>query len=189
MNEMTQTFIRRMKEDTEFRQKMAQQTSKEAMIEAAAEEGITLTSEDIDEINKTLKKETMDALDAEKASHQLVIKMMEEDAFAEKVMTQTETDDVIQVAKEAGMTLTEEDLQEANAILLALMGIRPGAAGKGELSEEDLEQVAGGTALTSISEITMSAALFTTMCVSVTVVTLASAVSAITYGIVKTNEG
>ena len=158
MNANSTEFVNRLKEDLAFAQKTMQQTSKEGIVAVAAEAGISLTLEDIEEINEALKQEKMSALDVNKPAHQLIIKMLEDNGFAENIMTQTEVEGALEVAGGAGVHLTPEDLQEANELMRAMMGITPSTVSQGELSEEDLEQVAGGIAFSSITEaITISA--------------------------------
>lgn len=75
------------------------------------------------------------------AIEMLFKKMTEDKSFAEKILLQTEKEKVIELAKAEGITLTLEDIEGVNEI------IRQTAQPKneGELSEEELENVAGGT--------------------------------------------
>lgn len=67
-------------------------------------------------------------------------KMNEDKAFAEKLLSQTENEKLIEVAKEEGIELALEDIAEANEIIAKAMEKK----NEGELSEDELENVAGG---------------------------------------------
>lgn len=76
-----------------------------------------------------------------KESVGLLFKKMNEDkAFAERILSQTEMEKVLEVAQEEGIALTLEDIDDANAIIAKALEKQ----NEGELSEEELENVAGG---------------------------------------------
>ncbi|MBK5246749.1 MAG: Nif11-like leader peptide family natural product precursor [Peptostreptococcaceae bacterium] len=90
-----------------------------------------------------------------KATELLLNKMKEDKAFAEKVIAQTETEKVIEIAKNEGIELTIENIDEVNEVLRQVISKQS----EGELSEEELENVAGGTfAISAMAAITVSAA-------------------------------
>ncbi|MDD4565951.1 MAG: Nif11-like leader peptide family RiPP precursor, partial [Eubacteriales bacterium] len=60
--------------------------------------------------------------------------------FAEKILSQTEKEKVIEIAKGEGIDLTMEDIDEINEVLTKALQTKK----EGELSEEELESVAGG---------------------------------------------
>jgi predicted ribosomally synthesized peptide with nif11-like leader len=74
----------------------------------------------------------------------LLTKMNEDKAFAEKLLTQTEKEKVIELAGAEGIVITLEDIDEANEIIKKALELRQT---EGELSEEELENVAGGSVL------------------------------------------
>ena len=96
----------------------------------------------------------------QKATELLLKKLNEDKAFAEKVIAQTETEKVIEIAKNEGIELTIENIDEVNEILRQAISKQT----EGELSEEELENVAGGTfAIMTIAAITVvTAAVFYT---------------------------
>lgn len=65
--------------------------------------------------------------------------------FAEKILSLKEIDEVIALAKEKEITLTAEDIEEANRLIAESTALARKQAEGGELSEEELEAVAGGT--------------------------------------------
>ena len=77
----------------------------------------------------------------QKATEFLLKKMKEDKAFAEKVLAQTEKEKVIEIAKNEGIELTLENIDEVNEVLSQAISKQD----EGELSEEELENVAGGT--------------------------------------------
>lgn len=79
---------------------------------------------------------------------QLLQKMEEDKVFAEKIFQQTEMDDVLRIAKEKGFSLTVEDVIEVNALLNSFLKKNNDF---GELSEDDLELVAGGFAFEALT--------------------------------------
>ncbi|MBK5246748.1 MAG: Nif11-like leader peptide family RiPP precursor [Peptostreptococcaceae bacterium] len=68
-------------------------------------------------------------------------KMNEDKSFAEKIMSQTDNEKLIEIAKGEGIELSVNDIDEANEIIRKALK----AKNEGELSEEELENVAGGT--------------------------------------------
>jgi predicted ribosomally synthesized peptide with nif11-like leader len=76
----------------------------------------------------------------QKSVEMLLKKMNEDKVFAEKILSQTEKEKVIEIAKGEGIELTMEGIDEANEIIVKVL--QPES--EGELSEEDLEKVAGG---------------------------------------------
>lgn len=81
-------------------------------------------------MNKTVKK--------------LFEEMNKDQKFAEKLLSLRETEEVIALAGEKGIALTGEDIEEANRLISATLDRQKGDGPGGELSEEDLEAVAGG---------------------------------------------
>lgn len=76
-----------------------------------------------------------------KESVEMLLKKMSGDkAFAEKILSQTEKEKVIEIALEEGIALTLEDIDEANVVIAKALEKQ----NEGELSEEELENVAGG---------------------------------------------
>ncbi len=90
-----------------------------------------------------------------KSIEELFKKMKEDKSFAEGILTQTEKEKVIELAKAEGIDLTLEDIDEANAIILK--GVQ--AKQEGELSEEELENVAGGFLLEAIAVSVLTTAI------------------------------
>jgi predicted ribosomally synthesized peptide with nif11-like leader len=82
----------------------------------------------------------------------LLKKMGEDKAFAEKILTQTEKEKVIEIARGEGIELSMEDIDEVNEAIAKALQTKK----EGELSEEELENVAGGNI---IIEHTMSTLL------------------------------
>jgi predicted ribosomally synthesized peptide with nif11-like leader len=77
----------------------------------------------------------------EKAANLLLKKMTEDKVFAERILAQTDRNKVIETAAEAGIDMKLEDIDEFNEIFAKITAPQ----NKGELSEEELESVAGGT--------------------------------------------
>lgn len=90
-----------------------------------------------------------------KSIEELFKKMKEDKTFAESILNQTEKEKVIEFAKAEGIELTLEDIDEANAIILK--GIQ--SKQEGELSEEELENVAGGFFLEAIAISVLTSAI------------------------------
>jgi len=170
MSNSVEKFVLKCKEDVAFMQKIAAMKTREEIIEAAKTEDIQLTVEDIDAVNETLKQETLKSIPKDTPAGQFINKMIEDKAFAEKVMAQTESEEVIRIAKESSISLTAEDLAEANKTIAALAGVAPAQQSYGELSEEDLEQVAGGT----ISNIITKSVAYTITSATVSMLSLSA---------------
>lgn len=109
-----------------------------------------------------------------KESVEMLLKKMGEDkAFAEKILSQTEREKVVEIAEEAGIAITLEDIDETNAVIAKALKVQ----NEGELSEEELENVAGGfflevtilTAMLSAFSVTggLSAGLTATITIAV----------------------
>lgn len=90
----------------------------------------------------------------EKSSELLLKKMLEDKSFAEKILSQTEREKVIEIAGEEGIALTNENIDEINEIIREVAAKQSA----GELTEEELETVAGGTLSAVISAISFGAA-------------------------------
>ncbi|MDD4565940.1 MAG: Nif11-like leader peptide family natural product precursor [Eubacteriales bacterium] len=88
----------------------------------------------------------------------LLKKMGEDKLFAEKILSQTEKEKVIEIAKDEGVEITIEDIDEVNEMLTKALKMKK----EGELSEEELENVAGGVAL-EILTVSVSASLVSTI--------------------------
>lgn len=170
MKESVSQFIQRMKEDSIFAQQVTQETSRENLVAIAREQGVSLDVADIDTINEFIKQERLKGINTETPAGRLIHKMMADPVFAEKIITQQDLEEVIQLAAEEGIVLTSADVEEANGMLQQVSGASAKVE-NGELSEEDLEQVAGGIALSSASMVTAS-----TLGVTVMVTLMASAV-------------
>ena len=74
------------------------------------------------------------------ATEELIKKMQDDKDFAEQILTCKENDEAIVLAKEQGIDLTLENIVEVNEVLQFAQRQQDG-----ELTEEELEQVAGGT--------------------------------------------
>jgi predicted ribosomally synthesized peptide with nif11-like leader len=106
-------------------------------------------------------------------AEQLLKKMVEDKSFAETILKQNEIEKVIELAKEEEIALTQEDIDEANAVIQKAVELQ--ANSEGELTEEELENVAGGIVL----EITLLAGL-SLLLLSLTATATASVSYAIT---------
>lgn len=82
----------------------------------------------------------------------LFTKMKEDKEFAEKILQQKEREKVIEIAKAEGINITLEDIDEANAIIQKSVNMQQSQT-EGELSEEELENVAGGTLVSAVLSI------------------------------------
>jgi predicted ribosomally synthesized peptide with nif11-like leader len=83
-------------------------------------------------------------------SAEMLLKKMEADkSFTEKILSRTEMEEVIEIAKGEGIELTMEDIGEINeAIAKALQSKK-----EGELTAEELENVAGGDVMGGVYSI------------------------------------
>lgn len=82
------------------------------------------------------------------AATEAFLKKMETDkAFAETILQQDEVEKVIELAAAEGIAITSADIDEANEVIRKVFELQQT---EGELSEEELENVAGGTALATI---------------------------------------
>ena len=107
------------------------------------------------------------------ATEELIKKMQADKDFAEKILTCKENDELIALAKEQGIDLTLENIIELNEALQLANRME-----EGELSEEELEQVAGGTfVLTTVLALTSLGAL----------ASIASALSVVSITMMATN--
>ncbi len=111
-----------------------------------------------------------------KSIEELFEKMKEDKTFAESILSQTEKEKVIELAKSEGIEMTLEDIDEANAIILK--GIQ--TKQEGELSEEELENVAGGFL------IEVGIGLLTSAAVAATISASAAASAAFSASVVTT---
>ena len=84
------------------------------------------------------------------AVEKLLKKMGEDKEFAENILKQREIEKVIELAGAEGIDLTPEDIDEANEIIRKALELQSNAE-EGELSEEELENVAGGTSSALLS--------------------------------------
>jgi len=141
MNNQVEQFLLKAKEDASFIQKISAMKTREEVVEAAKAEGIQLTVEDIDAVNEALRQESLKNISKDTPIGQFISKLIEDKSFAELVMSQTDVEEIIRIAGEAGIAITSEDLSEINK---AMKGKSPSQNNSVELSEEDLEQVAGG---------------------------------------------
>jgi len=73
----------------------------------------------------------------------LLKKMGEDKSFAEKILTQTDKEKVIEIARGEEIELTMEDIDEINEAISKVLQQKK----EGEITEEELENVAGGNAL------------------------------------------
>ncbi len=117
----------------------------------------------------------------------LLKKMGEDKSFAEKILTQTENEKLIEIAKAEGIELTVEDIDEINEAVAKAMRLK----NDGELTEEELENVAGGDlilvatlisavtvpAFTSATSVIATAASLTSVATTVSLVSLSAVVS------------
>jgi predicted ribosomally synthesized peptide with nif11-like leader len=104
----------------------------------------------------------------EKSSELLLKKMLEDKSFAEKLLSQTEREKVIEIAGEEGIALTNENIDEINEIIKEIAAKQSA----GELTEEELETVAGGTLSAVISAISFGAATAAAAGASVSLMTV-----------------
>jgi predicted ribosomally synthesized peptide with nif11-like leader len=153
-------LIQKMKEDQEFAKKV-----------------LTYTN------NELLRNESLAQIDRSTSVGGLVGRMLEDKDFAEQFLRETEVEEAVKVAAQAGLSITEEDIQEANQILGRGTSAFLRNTG-GELSEEDLENVAGGTLLTSIGELMIT--LISSVVATVSTIVVSTVVSVST--IVAANE-
>ena len=115
----------------------------------------------------------------QQATEQLIKKMQDDKNFAEKILTCTENDEVIALAKEEEVDLTLENIAEVNEVLQFAQRME-----EGELTEEELEQVAGGT----IEWVLTAMSVSTVVSVAVTTAALSAAVSATVMSLVEENK-
>jgi predicted ribosomally synthesized peptide with nif11-like leader len=107
----------------------------------------------------------------------LLKKMSEDKAFAEKILSQTENEKVIEIAKGEGIEFTMEGIDEANEIIAKALQPK----NEGELDEEDLEKVAGGSELLlTISLVSASVSLISTSASVISGIVSVEATSALT---------
>ncbi|KOA20070.1 nitrogen fixation protein of unknown function [Clostridium homopropionicum DSM 5847] len=172
MSDPVEQFVTKSKEDPAFLEKVSRMKTREEVICAAKTEGIQLTVEDIDAINEALRKENLNTVTKMTPAIKFISKMIENKNFAELVMLQTEIEEVLRIANEVGISITVEDLFEVNKTIAALSVASPTHPSYGQLSEEDLEQVAGGFLNYSITESIVPSATF-----SITSVTALSSLS------------
>ena len=166
MNNAVEKFIKKMKEDHEFAEKVGTLASKTEVINAAKEISIELTEDDIDMINKTLLQDSAASLRQSGPTGEFLSKMMTDKEFAERVLSQPDEDSILQISEAEGFHLTGSDIGEINRILsTAGTPAKQDIGMTGELSEEDLEQVAGGIVGTSVVE-TALATIFTATALS-----------------------
>lgn len=148
MNSNVEKMIQKLKENPDFQKKIVAAASREQVIELAKEEGIQLTSEDIDVVNEVSQQDAIANIDQSRPAGKFLAKMLGDKDFAEQVVIQTDPEALLDLAKEEGISLTMQDMEEVNQALIALSGGNNAATVEaGELSEEDLEQVAGGFAI------------------------------------------
>lgn len=81
----------------------------------------------------------------EKALADFFAKIKDDEAFAKSVVDAQEPKAVLGLAKESGIELTEDDVIAAKEFLVKAME----QGDKSELSEEELENVAGGLVVTT----------------------------------------
>ncbi|KOA20069.1 nitrogen fixation protein of unknown function [Clostridium homopropionicum DSM 5847] len=180
MSNPVEQFILKSKENPAFIQKIAALKTRKEIVEAAKAEGIELSVEDIDTVNEALREERLKNIPKDTPVGKFISKLIEDKSFAELVMSQTDVEEVLRVSKKSGIDITAEDLSEINKIIGTMSGAAPVQPSYGELSEEDLEQVAGGFLGTSITEIVTSAVTFSIMSaatVSSAAITAATAAS------------
>lgn len=175
MNQIEQ-MIQKLKEDTAFAGRIAALTTREAVVEEARRSGIELSVGDIDAVNDAMQQELIRSIDQTMPAGKFLHLLLTDQKFAQEVMAQTEVEEVISLAKSQGIDLTEQDIAEVNKTLLALSGRTSAAPQNGELSEEDLEQVAGGFQVThligSMLVTAYESASFVTNVITYTVMTL-----------------
>lgn len=162
-------FIKRMKEDQNFAQKIVMCSTKEQLVKEAKMVGIELREEDINQVKEILRSETLTKTFETTDAGRFILKLMDDQDFALRVLKQPEVEGVIEVAKESGFALSQQDILEADRILGTHLG-ETNSVMNAELSEEDLEQVAGGTLLTSTEIIISSLSVVGTIYASFIVV-------------------
>jgi predicted ribosomally synthesized peptide with nif11-like leader len=113
-------------------------------------------------------------------AEQLLQKMGEDKIFAEAILKQNEIEKVIELAKEEGIKLTQADIDETNAFIQKAVELQTNS--DGELTEEELENVAGGTSSLALA-ISITAFIFSVTSVSVSVSGLVSMTVSITKNV------
>lgn len=78
-------------------------------------------------------------------TEQLLQKMAGDKGFAETILRQSEIEKVIELAKDEGIVLTWEDIDEANAFIQK--AIEQFTNREAKLTEEELENAAGGATI------------------------------------------
>ena len=177
MKNAIDSFILKIKEDPEFAGKIGALSAKSEVVAEAKAAGLDLCEEDIDQVNKLLMEEYIESIQQSGSAGKLLARMLEDKDFAEQIISQNEADSVIEIAEKAGIMITAGDVDEVKRTLSLLSGSQISGA-TGELSEEDLEQVAGGVIFTSVTDFALTALLITgtvsVFSVSATVVLSAS---------------
>lgn len=184
MNQVEQ-MIQKLKEDQEFARKISSLPTKEEVVAAALQEGFQISTDDIDGINEAIQQELVNSIDQSVPAGKFLARMLTDQNFAQEVMAKTEVEEVLVLAREQGINLIAQDVAEVNQTLRALSGSRDlSAPQSGELSEEDLEQVAGGTALIRVGESILMSAVVASTAISYTVVTVVSSVVSVSLSLV-----
>lgn len=81
----------------------------------------------------------------EKALEEFFNKLKEDSDFAQNVFNTSEAESVQMLANEAGIDLTLEDVMASKSLIFQALD----SMNEGELNESDLDQVAGGLAITT----------------------------------------
>lgn len=117
-----------------------------------------------------------------KSVEALLKKMIEDKTFAEKIISQTEREKVIEIARNEGIEIISEDIDEANEAISKALQVKK----EGELTDEELESVAGGsiilTAITSVATVSASTVITSVLASAASAIS-ASAVSAVSTAI------
>lgn len=180
-------FVQKMKEDLNFSEKVVACQTKQQVVDEANAMGIELREEEIDEVNTLLRNERLAAIDQTTNAGRLLAKMLEDNVFAEQILGLTEVEEAIKAATRVGIPITEEDIEQANKVLGFGADSYHQTSG-GELSEEDLEGVAGGTLLTSIGELIISLATSVSVTVSTIVATVSVSLVSVSLSVMNSGE-
>ena len=184
MNQVEQ-MIQKLKEDQEFARKISSLPTKEEVVAAALQEGFQISTDDIDGINEAIQQELVNSIDQSVPAGKFLARMLTDQNFAQEVMAKTEVEEVLVLAREQGINLIAQDVAEVNQTLRALSGRSAVSAPQnGELTEGDLEQVAGGTELIRVGESIMMSAVVTATVIAQTVLTVVSTVIGVSMSLV-----
>lgn len=126
--ESAKAFMERMNTDEEFSKKVTDCKEKEACMELIKEAGFDFTADEIKELNLELSEVSTLSLESVKA---FIERMRTDAAFAKKVFASKDNDELIEIVMQEGFDFSQDELNEV--------------LGRTELTDEELDLVAGGT--------------------------------------------